>query len=221
MYARLTLHTADPARLDEVIDHYQDDVVGVFSHEPGYRGMSILVNDDLGVLLVEAYWATDKEMRSNDATFVRPVHDAAFFGATVSIEHFELANFVYVAPPPRGAAVALTRLDAAATNPDDVRAVYGDAATAPLSDCDGFCLAALLVDPQSGRAIAETIWRDRPALIAASAVNAARRLDAASTGAVTVRGIEEYRLELHSVELDSLAGRYQPVQPRPSAPRAP
>ncbi len=71
--------------------------------------MSVLVNDDLGVVLVEAYWATEKEMQSNDATFVRPVHDAAFFGATVSIEHYEVATFVHVAPAGPGAAVSLTR----------------------------------------------------------------------------------------------------------------
>jgi hypothetical protein len=89
VYARLTLHTADPVRLGEVISHHEQDVMGVLTHEPGNRGMSVLVNDDLGVAMVEAYWATEKEMRSNDTTFVRPVHDAAFFGATVSIEHYE------------------------------------------------------------------------------------------------------------------------------------
>jgi hypothetical protein len=63
-------------------------------------------------------------MQSNDATFVRPVHDAAFFGATVSIEHYEVATFVHVAPAGPGAAVSLTGLDAESTSLDDVRAAY-------------------------------------------------------------------------------------------------
>jgi hypothetical protein len=202
MYARLTLHTADPARLGEVISHYENDVLKVFTHEPGYRGMSVLINDDLGVARVEAYWATEEDVQSNDATFVRPVHDAAFFGATVSIEHYEVASFVHVAPARTGAAVSLTLLDAEPTSPDDVRAVYGGVALGPLAESDGFCTAVLFVNPENGQAVMEAIWRDGQALVAAHGVTAARRLEAVSAGTVTVRGIEQYRLDFHSVELD-------------------
>jgi hypothetical protein len=202
VYARLTLHTADPARLSEVISHYEHDVRADFTHQPGSRGMSVLVNDDLGVALVEAYWASEKEMRSNDASFVRPVHDAAFFGATVSIEHYEVASFVHAAAARPGAAVSVTRLDTEPTSPDDVRAAYGGIALGPLAASDGFCTAVLFVDPQSGRAVVETIWRDGQALVAARGVAAARRLEAVSAGTVTVRGLEQYRLDFHSVELE-------------------
>jgi hypothetical protein len=202
VYARLTLHTADPVRLGEVISHHEQDVMGVLTHEPGNRGMSVLVNDDLGVAMVEAYWATEKEMRSNDTTFVRPVHDAAFFGATVSIEHYEVASFVHTAPARPGAAVSLTRLDTEPTSPDEVLAAYGGIALGPLAESDGFCTAVLLVDGQSGRAVIETIWRDGQALVAARGVAAARRLEAVSAGTVMVRGLEQYRLDFHSVELE-------------------
>ena len=201
MYARLTLHTADPARLGEVIRHYEHDVVGVFAHEPGYRGMSVLVNDDLGVALAQAYWATEKEMRSNDATFVRPVHDAAFFGATVSIEHYEVARVVHVAPMPPAAAVRLTRLDTDPALLDDVLTAYADIDLGELTDSDGFCAAILFVDRESGRAAVESIWRDSAALVAARGAAAALRLEAASDGRVTVRGIERYRVDFDSVEL--------------------
>jgi hypothetical protein len=202
VYARLTLHTADPVRLGEVISHHEHDVMRVLTHEPGYRGMSVLVNDDLGVALVEAYWATDKEMLSNDSTFVRPVHDAAFFGATVSIEHYEVARFVHAAPAHPGAAISLTRLDTEPTSPDDVLAAYAGIDLGPLADSDGFCTAVLFVDRQSGRAVIETIWRDSQALVAARSLAAARRLEAVSAGTVTVRELEQYRLDFHSVELE-------------------
>ena len=202
MYARLTLHTADPARLSEVISHYEHDVRMDLTHQPGSRGISVLVNDDLGVALVEAYWATEDAMRANDASFVRPVHDAAFFGATVSIEHYEVARFVHVAPARAGAAVSLTRLDIEATGLDDVLAAYDDLAVESLAGSDGFCTAVLLVDRQSGRAVVETMWRDGEALVAARGPAAARRLEAVKGGNVTVRGIDQYRLDFHSVELE-------------------
>jgi hypothetical protein len=202
VYARLTLFTADPERLSEVIGHCEHDVRMDFTHQPGSRGMSVLVNDDLGVALVEAYWATEKEMRAIDASFVRPVHDAAFFGATVSIEHYAVARFVHVAPAHPGAAVSLTRLDAEPTSPEDVLAAYGGIDLGQLADSDGFCTAVLFVDRQSGRAVVETIWRDGQALVAARGVVAARRLEAVSAGTVTVRGLEQYRLDFHSVELE-------------------
>jgi hypothetical protein len=202
VYARFSLHTADPKRLDEVISHYEDDVRTVFAHEPGYRGMSVLVNDDLGVALVEAYWGTEKEMRSNDVTFADPVHDAAFFGATVSIEHYEVASFVHAAPAHPGATVSITRLHTEPTSADDVRAAYGGIGLASLAASDGLCTAVRFVDPQSGKGVVETIWRDGPALVAARGAAAERRLEAASAKTVTVLGMEQYRLDFHSVELE-------------------
>lgn len=201
MYARLTLHTADPDRLGDVISHYEHEVRMDFVYQPGSRGMSVLVNDDLGVALVEAYWATEDAMLTNDASFVRPVHDAAFFGATVSIEHYEVARFVHVATAQPGATVSLTRLDSEPTSLDDVRAAYDDLRIEQLAASDGFCTAALLTDRKGGRAAVETTWRDLQALVAARGLSAARRLDAVKGGNVTVRGIEQYRLDFQSVEL--------------------
>jgi hypothetical protein len=202
VYARFTLHTADPARLGEVINHYEHDVAEVFAHEPGSRGMSILVNDDLGVALVKAYWSTEEAMRSNDATFADPVHDAAFFGATVSIERYEVVRFVHVAPAQPGAAVSLTRLEFEPPRLEEVRAAYDDAAVGPLTVFDGFCSAVMFVDAQNGRSATEITWRDDDALIAARGVTAALRLQAVSAGTATVRGIEQYRVDFHSVEVD-------------------
>ena len=200
MYARLTFHTADPARLSEVINHYESVVRMDFSHQQGSRGMSVAVNDDVGVALVEAYWASEDAMRTNDASFTRPIHDAAFFGATVSTEHYEVARFVHVAAPSPGAAVTLTRIDIDGTGLDEVLAAYGDA-TGPLARCDGFCSAVLLVDRENGRAIVESVWRDREAQVAALGPAAQRRVEAVSGGNVTVRGIDQYRLDFHAVEL--------------------
>jgi hypothetical protein len=200
VYARLTLNTADPARLDEVISHHEQDVMPVLTHEGGYRGMSVAVNEELGVSVMWVYWATEQEMRANDATFTRPVHDAAYFGATVSIEHYEVARFVHSAPAHPGAAISLTRLEAEPT--DDVLAAFGGIDMGSLATSDGFCTAVLLVDRQSGRAVIETIWRDVGALVAARSVAAARRLEAVSAGTVTVRGLEQYQLHLISVELE-------------------
>lgn len=114
-------------------------------------------------------------------TSVRPVHDAALFGATASIEHYEVARFVHVAPARPGAAVVLTRLEADPSRLDDALAEYRDGSAGPLTGADGFCTAVLLVDRPAGRAVVET---------------------AASAGAATVRGIEQYRLDLQSVELE-------------------
>jgi quinol monooxygenase YgiN len=200
MYARFTLHTADPTRLGEVVSHYENEVSAVSSHEPGSRGMSVLVNDELGMALVESFWATEDAMHSNDATFGNPAHDAAFFGATVSIEHYEIARFVHVAPAHVGAAVSLTRLDAVPGNLADALAAYDDLAIESLVASDGFCSVVLFVDRDSGSARVESTWRDVAALVAARGTAAARRLEAFSTGKAVVRGIEQYRLDFHSVE---------------------
>jgi len=203
VYARFTLHTADPPRLDELIRHYEHDLSVAFTYEPGSRGMSVLVNADLGVVLGEAHWATEDAMRSNDATFADPTHDAAFFGATASIEHYEVARIVIVVPLRPGAAVSLTRFEVEPARLDDMRAAFDDAATGLLVSTDGFCAAALFVDRKNDRAVIETFWRDGDALEGARSSSAAERLHLATAGTATVRGIEQYRLDFSSVDLDS------------------
>jgi hypothetical protein len=60
----------------------------------------------------------------------------------------------------------------------------------------------MFVDAQNGRSATEITWRDDDALIAARGVTAALRLQAVSAGTATVRGIEQYRVDFHSVEVD-------------------
>jgi hypothetical protein len=141
-------------------------------------------------------------MCSNDATFADPIHDAAFFGATVSIEYYEVARFVLIASAHPGAAVSLTRIDAEPARLDDVVAAYDYFAVGPLAGSDGFCTAVVFVDRQGGRAVVETTWRYDEALVAARSASAARRLDAVKAGTGAVRGIEQYRLDFRSVEMD-------------------
>jgi hypothetical protein len=46
------------------------------------------------------------------------------------------------------------------------------------------------------------MWRDGEALVAARGRAVARRLEAVKGGNVTVRGIDQYRVDFHSVDLD-------------------
>jgi len=127
-----------------LIRHYEHDLSVAFTYETGSRGMSVLVNADLVCAgrsaLGHGGMRCGRMMRRS-----RIHHDAAFFGATASIEHYEVARIVIVVPLRPGAAVSLTRFRSRAGRLDDMRAAFDDAATGRLFP-PTVCAAALFVD---------------------------------------------------------------------------
>jgi hypothetical protein len=199
MHARLSLVTADPNKIDDVVKYVSNDARSIVEDKPGNLGMSMAVND-LGVAVVESFWVSGDAMRESERQVsATRVEAARLGGGTVSVEHYAIASVVQVGEPPVGAGMRLTRADVDAAKVDAAIAAYEDSAVPWLTETPGLCAARLYIHRRTGRSITEALWTDAQALMESRAVAATIRTDTvAATGAV-IRAVEEYRLVFSTV----------------------
>jgi hypothetical protein len=205
MHVRLSLVTADPTKLDDVINFVSNEVLSIIQEKPGNLGMSLAVNE-LGVAVVETFWVSGDAMRESERQVsATRVEAARRGGGTVSVEHYAVSSVTEVEPPDRGAGVRLTRADIDPAKIDAAVAAYEDSAVPWLVEAAGLCTARLYIDRRTGRSIAETLWTDKSALIASRSVAATVRVETVTATGAAIRAVEEY-------ELAFIAGGFRPTR---------
>ena len=199
LHVRLNLITADPLLLGDSIKFIESEVRPEVESQPGNLGMSLLVNPELGVAILESFWASHDVLRASER-IVAPGRAEAVRRATgtVTVERYRVPVFEREAPLRSGEGVRLTRLDVTPSPVEDTVAAFGDTAVPRLAETDGFCGALFFVDRTSGRSISETFWRDPQALAASRSTAAAIRVDTVAAANCVIRAVEEYRLVFNS-----------------------
>jgi heme-degrading monooxygenase HmoA len=200
MHVRLNLITADPLRLSDSVKFMESEVRLGIESQPGNLGMSLQMNPELGIVILESFWASGDALRASERA-VAPNRAEAVRRATgtVTVERYRVPVFEKEASLRSGQGVRLTRMDVAAPAVEDAVAAFGDTAVPQLAETDGFCSALMFVDRTSGRSIIETLWRDQEALAASRSAAAAIRVDTVAATSAVIRAVEEYRLIFSSV----------------------
>jgi heme-degrading monooxygenase HmoA len=182
LHVLLDLVTADPVLLGNSVGYMEREVRPAVESQPGSLGMSLLANPELGVAILESFWASGDALRDSEAMTAPSRREAVQRArAKVTVERYQIPVFEQEAFSGAGAGVRLTRMDvqpsAAMDVPlsavEDAIATFGDTAVPWLADTDGFCSALLFVDWASGHSISQTVWRDPQALAASQNTAAA------------------------------------------------
>lgn len=199
MQARFNVITADPLRLDDSVKFIEAEVRPAVEGRHGSLGMSLYANPELGVVILESFWASREALQLSEQAISPYRADAVRRAAgTVCVERYRVPVFELEAPLSAGAGLRLTRMDIEPSRVEDAVEAYGDTAVPWLAETEGFCAALLLTDRATGHSISEVIWRNRQALAASRSVAAAVRVETvASTGCV-IRAVEEYSLIFNS-----------------------
>ncbi|MFF9915483.1 hypothetical protein [Streptomyces sp. NPDC013457] len=187
--------TGDPAELGAAVDTTASEGRALVSEQPGFRGMGLFVDRELGKLLVATWWddersrdASDEVLRETRATQLAP------FARTAAVDNWEAA----VARPPRsvgpGAWFRLVRLEFEPAETDTLTGVFRDMALPGLEALPGFAGGSLLVDRTAGRAMVGVVWSDRDALAASRAGVAAIRGAATAQAHMITRSVEEFEV---------------------------
>src|SRR5260370_21119507 len=174
LQARFNLITADPLRLGESVKYIEAEVRPAVESMHGSLGMSLYANPELGVAIVESFWASRVALVQSEE-MVSPGRQEAVrrAGGTVAVERYRVPVFEREAPLNPGAALRLTRMDIQPSGVADAVEAYGDTAVPGLAETEGFRAALLLVDRDTGHLINEIIWRNPQALAASRSVAAA------------------------------------------------
>ena len=200
MHAGVSLITANPLRLDESVKHIETEVRPLIERLTGCLGLSLQVNSEIGLAVLETFWVSDDTLRAGER-MIAPRKDEAVRLATgtITVEHCAVPAFEQEAPATAGAGVRRTQIDVAPSRVEDAIEVFGDTTVPWLADTKGFCRTLYLVDRQSGRSVSETVWQDARALAGSRSAAAAIRAEVVSAAGGLIRAVEEYIMVVDTV----------------------
>jgi hypothetical protein len=199
LHVRHNLITADPALLGDSVKFMENEVRPAVEGQPGNLGLSLQVNPELGLAILESFWVSGDALRASEHA-VAPNRAAAVRRAagTVTVERYAVPVFELEAPLRSGEGVRVTRMDVAPSAVEDTIEVIGDTAVPRLADTEGFCSALFFVDRTAGHSIFETSWRDPEALAGSRSTAAAVRVDTVLATNGVIRALEEYQMMFSS-----------------------
>ena len=202
LQARFNLITADPDRMADTVGYIKSEIRPAVESLHGSMGMSLYANTEVGVAVLESFWASRAALiASEQITAPRRKDTVQRAMGTVSVERYRVPVFEREAPLDTGAGLRLTRMDVEGSRVEDAVAGYGDTAVPWLAETAGFCGALLLVDWNSGHSISETIW-DSPKTLAASRSVAARvRVETVKSTGCVIRALEDYDLVFNTARI--------------------
>jgi hypothetical protein len=200
LQARVNLITLDPDGLGDSVKFIEDTVCPQAERQHGSLGVALYANADLGVVLLESFWATKDDLRLAEQRITLDYpEELRRASGTVCVERYRVPVFESDGPLRAGDGLQLTRMDFQPSRVEDAVEVYGDTVVTWLAGVEGFRATLLLVDRESGSSISEAIWRDDQAMAASRGTAAAVRANACAATGATVRAVEEYGLVSTSV----------------------
>ncbi|MCT4351941.1 hypothetical protein M5362_02170 [Streptomyces sp. Je 1-79] len=187
--------TGDPAELEAAVEATASEGRALVSELPGFRGMGLFVDREIGKLFTATWWDDEKSRQDSDEQLrERRAAQLTPFARTAVVDNWEAA----VARPPRsvgpGAWFRLARLEFDPSGTDLLVDTFRDMAMPRLEALSGFVGGSLLVDRAAGRASVGIVWNDRDALVASRGAVAAIRGDATTETRVTTRSLEEFEV---------------------------
>jgi len=192
IYAGVSLITAGPRSLGDLLRYIKATVRPVIESQPGTLGTALHANSRLGTAVLESFWASDDARRVGEPA-ITPVREQAArqAGGTVTVEHYAVPVFEQQATTRAGAGVRLARIDVPPPGVEDATEVFGDTAVPWLAETEGATSVLYFIDHSSGRSISETVWPDPAALDASQGGEDPARAELVAAGCV-IRGVEEY-----------------------------
>jgi heme-degrading monooxygenase HmoA len=66
MFARMTTFRPKPGAIDDLIRAFQDSLAPVSAEQPGFGGITLLIDPQTGAALSLALWATEADRQTNE-----------------------------------------------------------------------------------------------------------------------------------------------------------
>ncbi len=189
MYARSSTFHGMPANVDAGIRFVETEAAPMLQRIEGCRGLSFLVDRDIGQCIATSSWETEEALRSSDPQ-LREMRDRGrdILGGSLQIDEWEIA---VMHRTHHGECCRVSWLQG---DLDTMTETFRGSILPDLEQTPGFCSASLLVNRDTGMGCASTVWEDLAAMTTsrASADDLRARAATASTGEI---------VEVHEFEL--------------------
>ncbi|MBT2387056.1 antibiotic biosynthesis monooxygenase [Streptomyces sp. ISL-11] len=197
MYVRSIYATGDPAKLDGVAEALRTEGRELLSAQPGFRGMGLFADRELGKLLVGSWWEDDASRQASfENLSKRRAELMAPFAQTMTVDNWEAAVARRAEDLGPSAGFRLVRMDVEQSDTDLLVDTFRDISLPKLQKIPGLAGISLLVDRDRDRAAVGALYTDRDALVASRGVVAAVRGEAAAKVRVTTSSLEEFEVVL-------------------------
>lgn len=193
MFVRTIYAVGDPAKVDTVIKELSGEFRSLTAQQPGFRGMGVFCDRDLGKVLTGSWWEGEQAMRDADEALGQRCAELFHrFEAGTAIDRYEVVASARPREMAAGACMRLTRLEFDPMDADLVAETMRGFALDRLTAIPGVMGVAMFMDRPSGRATASVLYEDRAALARSRTAQAAVREEATGKAHLTVRGVEEF-----------------------------
>ncbi|MCU1656161.1 MAG: hypothetical protein JWO57_817 [Pseudonocardiales bacterium] len=195
MYARSTTIIAQPGSIDAGIKQVHDEVLPALRQLDGFIGLSMMVNRESGRCIATSAWASQDD-RHASARQVEPVRNrvAEILGGRPEVEDWDIAVMHRDQATHDGAYVRSAWFQAGRGGVDAIVDVFKNDGLPQIEQMDGFCSASLMIDRDTGRAVASICFENK-ATLDASRENANQvRTAAISKANATILEVDEFEL---------------------------
>ncbi|MFD0274779.1 antibiotic biosynthesis monooxygenase [Kitasatospora sp. NPDC127111] len=197
MFVRTVYATGDPAKLDQALDGFRAEAVGLLSAQPGYRGFGLFANRELGIITMGSWWESRQAEQDSDAQLKqRRAELLAPFAGTVATDTWEAVVAERPAQAGPGAWFRLTKFDFDRANAGKLADAFRTVALPALRQLDGFLGGSMLLNLEDERGAVGGLFADRATFDASRGPVAEARAKAAAAGGVTLRSLEEFEAVL-------------------------
>ncbi|WP_028477817.1 hypothetical protein [Nocardia sp. CNY236] len=166
MYARSSTISAQPSSIDDGIAHLRDEVMPRLPEIEGWVGLSLMVDRSTGRCIATTAWDSEAAVNASGAR-VQPLRDGLarmLHGRVDRVEQWEIAVMHRDQPAGHN---SRTRCTWGQVDPHRISGLVDTFKTEVLPQTemiDGFRSASLLIDRQTGRAVAATVWASTVAM---------------------------------------------------------
>jgi len=193
----------DPARIDEVTHYIGTTVRPFVESQAGNRGMALMLDAELGVVVVGSYWDSMEAMTLSEHAVETSRKEAAELGQGMfTVDHFAVPAFVRLSRPGPGAGVRIATVECPPEEIPLAARAFRENALPKLVNMAGLCSAQMLTDAEHGRTQVIVAYETVDQLAATRAEVARLRADTLSRTHAQVRAVGEYRLVFSSVRED-------------------
>ncbi|MFF8288462.1 antibiotic biosynthesis monooxygenase [Streptomyces sp. NPDC016309] len=195
MFVRTTYATGEPAKLDGAVGALTTEGRQQLAQEPGYRGVGVFVDREVGKLVIGTWWEDEEALRASaDRMSEVRARMLAGFAATVTVDSWEAAVVTRPESAGEGARFRMVRMEVAPSDADSLVDSYEHGALPRLRAMPGFLGGSLLLDRVGGRATVGALYADQESLAASRGPVAAVRGEATARARTTVRSLEEFEV---------------------------
>lgn len=195
MHVRAVTFTG-ASNIDQGVAYVRDTVAPILDRQKGYRGMTVSVDRENGVVGILSLWESSEDRDASDAALMPTREEGAkIIGGTLSVENMEQMVVEMVEPPVVGSPLTVTRTSMDPDNVDDNVAFFKSEILPGILATPGIRAVRSMMNRETGHGMVGVVWANHEAMVA-GAEAAKRRRELASARGIRFDDVSQREIVL-------------------------